>query len=153
VSRRTLDDIIRVIRYRLVFVRMWLLSKFQLLQLFVPNVYYANTPISLLIWRKKREFCVDLIPTATANGYSKCNYSAMNTRSSNFRPLEFVLGDCHGQSLLAVEYCLGVQNNTRVVKVLKDDYTLMHWFSVLRELLTELNCSCWSICVASIDRE
>jgi hypothetical protein len=46
----------------------------------------------------------------------------MNTRSSNIRPLdfvaqsvgcslEFVVGDCHGQSLLAVEYCLGVQNN------------------------------------------
>jgi hypothetical protein len=43
------------------------------------------------------------------NGYPKCNYSVMNTRSSNFLPLdfvaqsvrcslEFVVGDCHGQS-------------------------------------------------------
>jgi hypothetical protein len=58
------------------------------------------------------------MPTATANGYPTCNYSVMNTRSSNFRPLgfvaqsvycslEFVVGDCHRQSLLAVEYCLG----------------------------------------------
>jgi hypothetical protein len=81
----------------------------------------------------------------------------MNTRSSNFRPLdfvtqivpcslEFVIGDRHGQSLLAVEYCLGVQNNAWIVKVVKDDYTLTYWFSVLRELLAELNCSCWSIC-------
>jgi hypothetical protein len=85
----------------------------------------------------------------------------MNTRSGNFRPLdfvaqsvrcslEFVVGDCHGQSLSAAEYCLGVQNNAWIVKVLKDDYTLTYWFSVLRELLTELNCSCWSICVTSI---
>jgi hypothetical protein len=57
----------------------------------------------------------------------------MNTQASNFRPLdfvvqsvrcslEFVVGDCHGQLLLAVEYCLGVHNNTWIVKVLKDDY-------------------------------
>jgi hypothetical protein len=82
----------------------------------------------------------------------------MNTRASNFRPLdfvaqtvrcslEFVVGDCHGQSLLAVECCLGVQNNTRIVKVLKNYYTLTYWFSVLNELLAELNCGCWSICV------
>jgi hypothetical protein len=63
------------------------------------------------------------------------NYSVTNTRSSNFRPLdfvapsvrccslEFVVGDCHGRSLLGVEYCLGAQNNTLIVKVLKDDYT------------------------------
>jgi hypothetical protein len=84
----------------------------------------------------------------------------MNTRSSNFQPLdiveqsvrcilEFVVGHCHRQSL-SVKYCLGVQNNTWIVKVLKDDYTLTYWFSVLRELLTELNCTCWSICVTSI---
>jgi hypothetical protein len=34
------------------------------------------------------------------------------------------MGDCHKQSLLAIEYCLGVQNNTWTVKVLKDDHTL-----------------------------
>jgi hypothetical protein len=67
--------------------------------------------------------CVQLISTATANGYPKCNYSDINKRSSNFRPLdfvaqyvhrslEFVVGDCHGQSLLSVEYCLGVQKDT-----------------------------------------
>jgi hypothetical protein len=67
-------------------------------------------------------FWVDLMPTATANGYPKCNYSVMNTRSSNFRPfdfvaqsvrfsLNFVVGDYHGQSL-PVEYCLGVQNGS-----------------------------------------
>jgi hypothetical protein len=44
------------------------------------------------------------------------------------------VGDCHGQSLLAVEYCLGEQNNTLVVKVLKDYYTLRYCFSVLGEL-------------------
>jgi hypothetical protein len=44
------------------------------------------------------------------------------------------VGDCHGQSSLAVEYCLGVQNNTWIVKVLKDDYMLQLCFSVLREL-------------------
>jgi hypothetical protein len=43
------------------------------------------------------------------------------------------LWETHGQPL-AVEYCLGVQNNTWMVKVLKDDYTLTYWFSVLREL-------------------
>jgi hypothetical protein len=31
---------------------MWLFSKFHLLQLIVPDVYYAKTPISLLFWRK-----------------------------------------------------------------------------------------------------
>jgi hypothetical protein len=41
------------------------------------------------------------------------------------------VGYCHGQ-LLAVEYCLGVQNNTWFVKVLKDDYTLRYFFNVLR---------------------
>jgi hypothetical protein len=93
--------------------------------------------------------------------YPKSNYSVMNTPSSNFRPLDFVaqsvhcsldfvVGHCHRQLLLSVECCLGVQNNTWIVKVLKDDYTLTYWFSVLRELLTELNCSCWSICVTSI---
>jgi malate synthase len=59
------------------------------------------------------------------------------------------VGDCHGQSLLAVEQCLGVQNNTWIAEVLKDDYTLKYCFSVLRELLTELNCGCWSICVTT----
>jgi hypothetical protein len=94
-----------------------------------------------------QNFCVELITTATTNGYPKCNYCVTTTRSSNFRPLEFtaqsvrcsldfVVGDCHRQSLLAVEYCLEVQNNMWIVKVLKDDYTLMYWFSVLRELLT-----------------
>jgi hypothetical protein len=84
----------------------------------------------------------------------------MNTRSSNFRPLDFVaqsvrsslhfvVEDCHRQTLLAVEYCLRVQNNTWIVKVLKGDYTLTYWFSVLRELLTELNCSFWSICIVN----
>jgi hypothetical protein len=43
------------------------------------------------------------------------------------------VGDFHRQSLLAVEYCLGVQNNMWTV-VLKDDYTLKYCFSVLREL-------------------
>jgi hypothetical protein len=33
-----------------------------------------------------------------------------------------LLGDCYGQSSLAVEYCLGVQNNTCIVKVLKEEY-------------------------------
>jgi hypothetical protein len=80
----------------------------------------------------------------------------MNMRSSNFRPLDFVarsvrcsldfvVEDCHIRSL-AVEHSLRVQNNTWIVKVLKGDYTLTYWFSVLTELLTELNCSCWSIC-------
>jgi hypothetical protein len=61
----------------------------------------------------------------------------MNTRSSNFRPLDFVaqsvrcslafvVGHCHGQSLSAVEYCLGEQNNTWIVKVLKDYYKLTY---------------------------
>jgi hypothetical protein len=63
--------------------------------------------------------------------------------------LEFVVGDCYGQSL-AVKYCLGVQNNTWIVKVIKDDYTPTYWFSVLGEFLTELRCSSWSICVTSI---
>jgi hypothetical protein len=36
---------------------------------------------------------------------------------------------------------LGEQNNTWIVKVLKDEYTLTYWFSVHRELLTELNYS------------
>jgi hypothetical protein len=31
---------------------MWLFSKFHLLQFFVPDVYYAKTPIPLLILRK-----------------------------------------------------------------------------------------------------
>jgi hypothetical protein len=90
-----------------------------------------------------QNFCVEIIPTATANVYPKCNYSVMNTRSSNFRPLDFVaqsvrcrlsfvVGDCHRQSLLSVELCLGVHNNKWIVKVLKDDYTLTYWFSVLR---------------------
>jgi hypothetical protein len=49
--------------------------------------------------------------------------------------LDFVVGDCHRQSLLAVEYCLGVLNNNMwTVKVLKDDYALRYCFSVLREL-------------------
>jgi hypothetical protein len=38
-----------------------------------------------------------------------------------------------------VEYCLVAQNNTWIVKVIKDDYTLTYWFIVLRELLAELN--------------
>jgi hypothetical protein len=73
----------------------------------------------------------------------------MNTRSSNFQPLDiveqsvrrsldFAVGHCHGQSL-SVEYCLGEQNNTWIVKVVKDDYTLTYWFSMLREFLTERN--------------
>jgi hypothetical protein len=57
------------------------------------------------------------------------------------------VGDCHGQSSLAAEYCLGVQNNAWIVKVLMNDYTLRYCFSVLTNLLTELNSSCWSICV------
>jgi hypothetical protein len=44
-----------------------------------------------------------------------------------------VLGGCHGQSLLAVEHCLGVQNNTWIVKVLEDDCMLRYCFSVLKE--------------------
>jgi hypothetical protein len=67
----------------------------------------------------------------------------MNTRSSYFRPLdfvaesvrcglEFVVGYCHGQSSLSVEYCLGVQSNTWIVRVLMDDYMLTYWFSALR---------------------
>jgi hypothetical protein len=94
-------------------------------------------------------FCVELIPTETANGYPKCNYSVINTRSTKFPPLgfvaqsvrcslDFVVGDCHRQSSLAVECCLGEENNTWIMKVLKDDYTLTFWFSVLRELLTQL---------------
>jgi predicted adenine nucleotide alpha hydrolase (AANH) superfamily ATPase len=31
-----------------------------------------------------QNFCIELIPTATGNGYPKCNYSVMNMRSSNF---------------------------------------------------------------------
>jgi hypothetical protein len=61
-----------------------------------------------------QNLCVELIPTATANGYPKCNYSVMNMRSSNFRLLDFVaqsvrcsfdfvVRDCHRHSLLAVE--------------------------------------------------
>jgi hypothetical protein len=46
--------------------------------------------------------------------------------------LEFVVGDRHGHSLLPVKCCLGVQNNTWIVKVLKDDYTLTYCFSVLK---------------------
>jgi hypothetical protein len=41
------------------------------------------------------------------------------------------VGDCQ---LLAVEYCLRVQDNMWIVKALKDDYTLRYCFSVLREL-------------------
>jgi hypothetical protein len=59
-----------------------------------------------------QNLCIELIPTATANGYPKCNYSVMNTQSSNIQPLEFVaqsvrysldfvVGDCHRQSLAA----------------------------------------------------
>jgi hypothetical protein len=33
-------------------------------------------------WNMSQNFCVELILTATANGYPKCNYSVMNTRSS-----------------------------------------------------------------------
>jgi hypothetical protein len=85
-------------------------------------------------------------------------------RSSNFRPLDFVarsvrcsldfvVGDCHRQSLLAVEHSLRVQNNTWIVMVLKGDYTLTYWFSVLTELLTELNCTCWMEYLCHIYRE
>jgi hypothetical protein len=42
------------------------------------------------------------------------------------------VGDSHGQPL-AMECCLGVQNNTWIVKEIKDDYTLSYNFSVLRE--------------------
>jgi tellurite resistance-related uncharacterized protein len=31
-----------------------------------------------------KNVCVKLIPTANANGYPKCIYSVMNTRSSEF---------------------------------------------------------------------
>jgi hypothetical protein len=48
-----------------------------------------------------------------------------------------------------MEYYLGVQNNSWILKVLKDDYTLAYCFGVLRELLSELNCSYWSICVTT----
>jgi hypothetical protein len=44
------------------------------------------------------------------------------------------VGDYHRQSSLAVEYCLGVQNNTWIVNVIKGNYTLRYCFSVLREL-------------------
>jgi hypothetical protein len=44
------------------------------------------------------------------------------------------VGDSHRQSLLAVEYCLQVQNNTWIVKELNDDYTQKYCFCVLREL-------------------
>jgi hypothetical protein len=40
---RTVGDIIRVVRNSLVFVRMWVFSKFYLLKLRVPNIYYAKT--------------------------------------------------------------------------------------------------------------
>jgi hypothetical protein len=43
------------------------------------------------------------------------------------------VGDCSTQSL-AVEYCLGQQNNAWIVKVLADDYMLKYCFNVLREL-------------------
>jgi hypothetical protein len=52
-------------------------------------------------------------------------------------------GDRHGQWST---YCLGVQNTMWIVKVLKGNYTPTYWFSVLRELLAKLGCSCWSIC-------
>jgi hypothetical protein len=39
--------------------------------LYIIKIYVSN-------------FCVELIPTATGNGYPKCNYSVMNMRSSNF---------------------------------------------------------------------
>jgi hypothetical protein len=42
-----------------------------------------NCPCTLLK-HMSQNVCVELIPTATANGYPKCNYSVMNTRSSNF---------------------------------------------------------------------
>jgi hypothetical protein len=61
------------------------------------------------------------------------------------------VGDCHRLPSLAVEYCLGEQNSTWIAKMLKDDYKLKYCFSVLRQLLTELNCSCWSICVWNTD--
>jgi hypothetical protein len=48
--------------------------------------------------------------------------------------LSFVVGDCHGQSLLAVEYCLEVQSSMWIVKLLKGDYTLRYCFGMLREL-------------------
>jgi hypothetical protein len=44
---RKVGDIIRVVRYSLVFGRMWLFSKFHLLQLLVPDIYYAKTKIFL----------------------------------------------------------------------------------------------------------
>jgi hypothetical protein len=37
-----------------------------------------------------QNFYVYLILTATANGYPKCNYSAMNMRSSNFLQLDLL---------------------------------------------------------------
>jgi hypothetical protein len=83
------------------------------------NNTHSNCAFILLKYMSQN-FCIQLTPTATANGYPKCNHSVMKTRSSNFRPLDFVarsvrcslellvvVGDCHGQSLLA-----GVQNNT-----------------------------------------
>jgi hypothetical protein len=59
------------------------------------------------------------------NGWS---YAIKNISSTQFHHLS-----------LAVECCLGVQNSTWIVKVLKDDYTLRDCFNVLRELWTELN--------------
>jgi hypothetical protein len=92
--------------------------------------------------------------------YTNYHYNVAMWKNFNWEPIivhsvqqkssEFVVEDCHGQSLLAVKYCLGVQNNTWIVKVLKEDHTLTYWFSMLRELLTELNCSCWNICITSI---
>jgi hypothetical protein len=40
--RRTAGDIIRVVRNSLVYIRMWLFSKFRLLQFLVSDVYYAK---------------------------------------------------------------------------------------------------------------
>jgi hypothetical protein len=45
---RTAGDIIRVVPNPFVFVRIWLFSKFNLLQLRVPDIYYAKTKISVL---------------------------------------------------------------------------------------------------------
>jgi hypothetical protein len=59
--RRTVGDVIRIVRFPLVFVRVWLFSKFHLPQLRLPDVYYAKTPVSLLIWRK-RELILMTLP-------------------------------------------------------------------------------------------
>jgi hypothetical protein len=55
---------------------MWFFSKFHLLQLLVPRVYYAKTPITLLIWRKKHE----LMLMTFANRQPMCalSYGALN---------------------------------------------------------------------------